>query len=188
MTTNHTPEFERPQYVIDHPTIGDAEELAIVAYQSWIETYPSAEYGISEEYIKQLRAHRITEEGIASLRTRIERLDTDPLFFLRIAKDAHGHVVGFIDGEQHDDGYELQDLFTNSSTHGSGLGRQLWESFAAWVDPEKPIWLSVVPYTDRAPAFYKKVGFQVVPGSEGFYKDTLLPTIKMVRPATAIQL
>lgn len=178
----HSPEFDRPVYDIVSPTIDDAEGLAIVAYQSWIDTYPNDDLGISMEYIRKLREHWTSEDGIRRIRERIKRLDSDTDFFLRVAKDSKGSVVGFIDGIKSDEAYELQDLFTFESTHGSGLGAQLWESFRSWVDPQKPIQLSVVPYTERAPAFYKKKGFLEIPGSESFYKDTILPTIKMERP------
>lgn len=182
MKIEHSPEFDRPVFNIVSPSVNDAEGLAAVAYQSWIDTYPNEELGISVEYLQDLRAHRISDGGIQSLRKRIERLESDPNFFLRVAKDSKGHVVGFIDGEKGEDAYELQDLFTDKSTHGSGLGSQLWQSFNTWVDSEKPIQLSVVPYTERAPAFYKKIGFEIVPNSEGYYNDSMIPTIKMERP------
>jgi ribosomal protein S18 acetylase RimI-like enzyme len=182
MNTEHSAEFDRPTYNIVTPTVADAEGLATVSYQSWIDTYPNEELGISAEYVRNLRVHWISEDGIQRVRERIKRLDTDTDFFLRVAKDSEGSVVGFIDGVKGDDAYELQDLFTNESTHGSGLGTQLWENFRSWTDPKKPVQLSVVPYTERAPAFYKKVGFHEVPNSEGFYKDTIIPTIKMERP------
>lgn len=182
MNTEHNPELNRPVFNIAPPTVDDAKGLAAVAYQSWIDTYPNEKLGISVEYLQNLRAHRISDDGIQSLRERIERLDSDPNFFLRVAKDSKGCIVGFIDGEKGEHAYELQDLFTDTSTHGSGLGGQLWQSFNTWVDPEKPIHLSVVPYTERAPAFYKKIGFEIIPNSEGHYKDTMIPTIKMERP------
>lgn len=182
MDVDYSPEFDSHIYNIAPPTVDDAEGLATVAYKSWIDTYPNENLGISVEYIRKLREHWISEDGIQLVRERIKRLDSDTGFFLRVAKDSEGRVVGFIDGIEGNEAYELQDLFTSESTHGSGLGTQLWQSFKSWVDPRKPIRLSVVPYTDRAPAFYKKIGFQEVPNSDAFYKNTILPTIKMERP------
>ena len=176
-------EFEKPTIMIEKPTTDDAEQVAQLSYNSWIETYPNEEYGITEDFIKELRAHRISPEGIDSLKERLKRLEDDPSFFMVVAKSDDGNILGFIDGEAHEDATELQDLFVAKEAHGSGIASQLWGSFKSWADSEKPIWLNVVPYTDRAPAFYKKVGFEMVEGSEGFYKDTPLPIVKMERPA-----
>lgn len=48
---------------------------------------------------------------------------------------------------------------------------------------DKDVHLGVVSYNQRAIAFYKKWGFEVVPDSEKLYDD-LLPEIEMVRRAS----
>ena len=49
-----------------------------------------------------------------------------------------------------------------------------------WSDPTKPIELGVVTYNARARAFYKKWGFEEIPGSETLF-DNKIPEIKMIR-------
>jgi hypothetical protein len=68
MNTEHSAEFDRPTYNIVTPTVADAEGLATVSYQSWIDTYPNEELGISAEYVRNLSVHCISEEGIQRLR------------------------------------------------------------------------------------------------------------------------
>lgn len=169
-------------YTIEKPALADALELAHMHNQSWYETYPDESHGITPGYIKELIEWRISEKGIKA-RTRAIQLSYDkPTYFLRIARDQSGKIVGFIDGRDLGDRYSLDGLYTLKETYGTGLGMQLWEAFLPLTN-RKTISLTVASYNERAKSFYRKLGFNEIPGSERMYKDTRLPIIDMEKRA-----
>jgi len=174
-----SPEFVHKTYSIEQPEVEEALELATMHNQSWIDTYPNHDAGVSLDYIKETVAGRLTEQSLNRRRSNIERSKDDPTYFFRIAKNEHGNIVGFVDGFLKNDRYELAGLYTDKTTHGSGLALQLWESYKEWVDPTKTIWLTVVTYNERAKAFYKKIGFNDLPDTERLYDGTHIPVIDM---------
>ncbi len=179
-------EFVQPKYTIEVPETDDAIELATMHNQSWLDTYPNDEAGVSLEYIKERVAGRLTEKGLTRRREYIERTITDSTYFLRIAKNEAGKIVGFIDGFLKDDKYELAGLYTDKDTHGTGLGLKLWETYQEWVDSSKVIWLTVVAYNDRAISFYKKIGFKELPETKRFYGETHIPVVDMERRSSLV--
>lgn len=169
-------------YIIEKPVLTDALELARMHNQSWYETYPDESQGITLEYIKELIEQRVSEKGIKA-RTRAIQLSYDkPTYFLRIARDESGKIVGFIDGHDLGDRYLLDGLYTLKETHGTGLGVQLWETFLSFTNG-KAILLTVVSYNERAKSFYKKLGFEEMPNTTRAYNDTKIPIMDMVRIA-----
>ena len=170
-------------YTIEQPKVSDALQLAKLHNQSWIETYPNEEFGISQEYIEDRVSHRLSAEGIKYRETAIKSSSEHSTYFLRIARDERGSIVGFVDGNLKDDGYWLDGLYTLKSTYGTGLGTLLWEAYLPWTH-NKDITLTVAAYNQRAIAFYKKLGFTKVTGSEGTFADTPMPIINMIRRAS----
>ncbi len=181
MNTATSQEFPNVKYSIERAKLEDALELAAMHNQSWIDTYPNDEAGVSLDYIKETIAGRLSEDGLNRRRRNIERSESDPTFFLRIAKNESNTIAGFIDGSLNDGKYELAGLYTEKSTHGTGLALKLWESYKEWADPTRPIWLTVVTYNERAKAFYKKIGFKELPDTERLYNGTHIPVVDMER-------
>lgn len=173
------PEFDRPAYTIERPQVEDALELATMHNQSWLDTYPNDEHGVSLEYINEIIAPRLSTGGLDRRRSNIERSKNDPTYFFRIARNESGSIVGFVDGFLENDRYELAGLYTDQNTHGTGLAMQLWDSYKEWADTSKVIWLTVATYNDRAKAFYNKIGFKELPESVRFYKGTHIPVVDM---------
>jgi RimJ/RimL family protein N-acetyltransferase len=171
------------RYTIEQPKVSDALELTKLHNQSWIETYPNEEFGISQEYIEDRVSNRLSTEGIERREAAIKSSSKNATYFLRIARDEFGSIVGFIDGHLKDDGYWLDGLYTFRSTYGTGLGKLLWEAYLPWTD-NKDITLTVASYNQRAVAFYTKLGFTKVSGSEGKFADTPMPIVNMVRSAS----
>jgi len=166
-------------YRIEQPTAVDALKLAKLHNQSWIETYPNDEYGISKSYIEERVANRLSEEGIKRRKAAIQQSYDDPTYFLRIAKNELGEIVGFIDGHLKEGEYWLDGLYTLMSTHGTGLGKLLWDTYLPWTN-NKVVLLTVAIYNDRARAFYRKLGFEDRAGTERNFADTPIPVIDMV--------
>lgn len=175
---------EMHQYIISQPTKDDASALAAMHSQSWLDTYPNDNLGISIEYIKNRIADRVSDEGIKKRQAFIQESYDNPAYFLRIAKDYTGKIVGFIDGRLKDDHYELSGLYTIKETYGSGLGKSLWNVYLAWTGDEKDIILTVATYNERARAFYAKLGFQDMPGTNRYFDESIIPVVDMKRTAS----
>jgi GNAT superfamily N-acetyltransferase len=73
-------------------------------------------------------------------------------------------------------------LYVDKNWHGKGVGAALMQKVIEWFDPTKPIELGVAVYNERAKAFYRKWGFEEIPGSESLFADKI-PEIRMVRKA-----
>jgi ribosomal protein S18 acetylase RimI-like enzyme len=182
MTTSKT-----PIYAISQPSIDDAAELAAMHNQSWLDTYPNEQAGVSHEYIENMIAKRVSPAGIKKRQSFIQESYDNPDYFLRVAKSNNGVIVGFIDGRRKYDHYELNGLYTKKSTYGTGLGRELWLTYLSWAsqNKDKDIILTVATYNDRAKSFYTKIGLQVVNDSERFFHETIIPVIDMTFTQTS---
>ena len=172
--------YEDMHYTITQPEVSDALELTKLHNQSWIETYPNEELGISQEYIVDRVSNRLSTKGIERRETAIKLSSENLTYFLRIARDESGSIVGFIDGNLKDDGYWLDGLYTLKSTYGTGLGKLLWESYLLWTNNSN-VSLTVASYNTRAMAFYTKLGFTKKAGNERKFGDTPIPVIDMIR-------
>ena len=98
-----------------------------------------------------------------------------------VARDAGGEIVGSTTPFITEDGKQrVGSIYVDKKAHGTGLGSQLMQKVVDWFDPEKPIYLEVVTYNERAKTFYRKWGFEEIPGTEDIYAD-LLPEVTMIR-------
>ena len=167
-------------YTIEIPKISDAIEIAKMHNQSWLDTYPKEELGIKRELIEERGKTRLSEEGLKRRKLAIKLAHKNSTYFLRIARDESGRIVGFIDGSNKNGQYWLDGLYTARSTYGTGLGKLLWESYLPWTHNNE-ILLTVATYNERAKSFYKKLGFIEKIGTERMFGDAPIPVIDMVR-------
>lgn len=168
-------------YIISQPQIEDAEALTAMHGESWLDTYPNDEHGVSREFIQEEVDGRGSKEGIEKRRRYIKESYTNPDYFFRIAKNSEGKVVGFIDGRKGEEDNELCGLYIAKSEYGTGLAKQLCEGILEWFGYETDIYLTVVTYNARAQAFYRKIGFEMIPGTEHFHNETVIPVVDMIR-------
>jgi ribosomal protein S18 acetylase RimI-like enzyme len=78
----------------------------------------------------------------------------------------------------------LHALYVAKEYYGTGLAQRLMEMALQWIDPHRPIDLQVVTYNERAKAFYRKYGFEELPGTEEKFAD-IIPVITMERKGDA---
>jgi RimJ/RimL family protein N-acetyltransferase len=168
------------EYKVLQPTDDDVLALAKMHSKSWIDAYPNDEYGVSREFIEEHIKKLTTEKGLSFRHGLVKEQQDNPDYYLRVAKDKNDLIVGFVDARRGEEP-ELCGLYIDESTYGSGLARQLAEPVMEWLGRERDIKLTVVAYNLRAQAFYKKLGFEVVPGSDKFHNNTPLPVIDMIR-------
>lgn len=168
------------KYTITQPTEADTDGLIDMHVRSWLATYPSEENGVSEEFVQGRVKRFTTSDGQEKRRGYIRESHSNPDYYLRIAKDTEGTVVGFVDARRGAT-HELCGLYIDSSTYGSGLAAELAEPALEWIGKDKDITVTVTTYNGRAQAFYRKLGFTLVEGSERIYKDTPMHIVDMVR-------
>jgi RimJ/RimL family protein N-acetyltransferase len=167
-------------YTIQKASQDDLDGLIAVHTQSWLDAYPNEKEGVSYDFISNHVKSFSTETGREKRAGYIQESHDNPDYYLRIAKDSERTVVGFVDA-QRGDTPELCGLYIGKSAYGSGLARQLVEPALAWLGTTNDIKLTVVSYNHRAQAFYRKLGFEPVPGSNKFYNNKPLTVIDMIR-------
>lgn len=167
-------------FTIVRPTQDDRDGLIAMQAQSWIDAYPNDDYGISLEYIEDYVQGFSTPAGQAKRLGYIRESYENDDYYLRIAKDKAGKVVGFVDARRGQPP-ELNGLYIDKSAYGSGLAMDLAEPALQWLDKKRDIKLTVLAYNERAQRFYRKLGFVDVPNSEKFHKNTPLKVIDMIR-------
>lgn len=168
----------------------DAETVCRIQSQTWIDTYPNAELGITEEDI------RVRLEGENGERTtkKIDRWrqiiesadDKHTVFVARLGGVATGFIAPRTD---EDNKHRIGALYVLPEAQGKGVGTALMEKALEWLGKNDDIYLCVVAYNTNAIKFYERFGFiktdnQVVDESaiSGGFKE--LPEFEMVLRGT----
>lgn len=165
------------QFNLEKLTPENGEAVVQMRNQSWRDTYPNQEFGVTNEWL-EARFVRSTPEQRA---VRMREILDNPHLTGWVAMDREGNVIGettlYIDdgGTQH-----IGSLYVAKAWHGMGIGAALMEQTLNWFDAAKPIELSVATYSERAKAFYRKWDFEEIPGSEELYAGKI-PVVTMIR-------
>lgn len=168
-------------FVIEPLNDGDIQAVTDMRLQSWLDTYPNDEYGVSREWVEARNAEQRSPERQESRRERFAKGKENGTVNGWVARDENGVIVGATtpyideDGTQH-----VGSLYVDKAWHGTGIGHHLMQNVVDWFDPKKPIVLGVVSYNERAKAFYRKWGFEEIPDSEELFNG-VIPEVHMVR-------
>lgn len=143
----------------------------------WLQTYPNAEAGVDEAWIREHRGFSATAEGIARWREFIEAAGRRPeLLFCRVVRSGT-EIVGFLCGRR-DEVVTLGPMYLLEQARGHGAGGLLRGEFLAWAGGA-PIRLWVTEYNDRAVRFYERYGFEAT-GERELWRGRL-PNMRMAR-------
>lgn len=168
---------EQPQFTIAELTADTIDAGNRMRLQSWLDTYVNDELGVTREWIEARNAHQMSDEKRAQ---RLVRLN-NPMSAGWVALDKRGDVIGMATPHVDEEGRQhVGSLYVDKDWHGKGVGAVLMQKIIGWCDPTKPIELGVVSYNERAKAFYRKWGFEEIPGSEMLFDDKI-PEIMMIR-------
>lgn len=171
--------MEKVPFVIERTTPETIEEATEMRLQSWLDTYVNDKFGVTRQWIEDRNKLQMSD---AYRKRRLELL-SNPKLQSWIAKDESGKVIGMTSPYTDTNGIQhVGALYVDKEWHGKGVSGQLMQKVIDFLDPTKPIELTVVAYNERAKAFYRKWGFQEVPGSESLFDDKI-PEVKMVRSA-----
>lgn len=175
---------QTPLFVIDEMKPEDIEEATKMRLDSWLDTYQNDEFGISREWITRRNQEQLTPKRMESRLQRFHEGKTNGTFNGWVARDSSERIIGSTTPFIEDDGSQrVGSIYVDKNWHSTGVGSALMQKVVDWFDPEKPIYLGVVTYNDRAKAFYRKWGFVEIPGSETLF-DNKIPEVKMVRKAS----
>ncbi|MBI4032629.1 GNAT family N-acetyltransferase [Candidatus Berkelbacteria bacterium] len=179
METVESKESEQVPIIVEVARPEDAEEMVHVHNQSWLETYPNEEHGISEEDIRHRLAAK-AEGKVERYRKMIEtQRDSDHAAFVaRQNGTTVGIALPYVEG---DGRRRLGALYVLKRAHGTGAGSQLLGRALQWHG-NNDVYLQVTSYNERAKRFYEKHGFEFT-GKEGFEEvgDVKMPVMEMVR-------
>ncbi|MBP7775137.1 MAG: GNAT family N-acetyltransferase [Candidatus Saccharimonas aalborgensis] len=168
---------QAPHFNVSPLTLELSDEANAMRLQSWLDTYVNESEGVTREWIESRNQRQTTNEA---RKRRIERLN-NPHTMAWVALDENGGVIGMTSPYIDDEGTQhVGSLYVEQGWHGKGVGAALMQKVIDWFDPRKPIELGVVNYNERAKAFYRKWGFEEVPGSKTLL-DSKIPEVKMIR-------
>lgn len=163
-------------FTIERMQPDDIEAATEMRLQSWLDTYPNEEAGVTREWVEARNEKQRTLEAMERRRRQMEEFGAG--WVARV----NGEIVGMT--TPYKDQYGIQhvgSLYVAKEQHGTGIGAALMQKILEWADQDQPLVLSVVSYNERAKAFYQKWGFKEVTGSESLFAG-VIPEIDMVRP------
>ncbi|MFE6052267.1 GNAT family N-acetyltransferase [Kitasatospora sp. NPDC056446] len=167
--------------VIESPRADDAARLGPLQLRVWLETYPRADAGIDEAWIREHRGSSATVEGVAQWREFIEAAERQPdLLFCRVVRSGTD-ILGFLCGRR-DEEVTLGPMYLLDEAQGRGIGGRLMDEFLAWAG-SAPMRLWVTDYNERAIRFYRRYGFRAT-GERELWRGRL-PNIRMTRDAAS---
>lgn len=164
---------------IRNTTLDDMLPLRIMHAKSWLDTYPNKEYHVSRKWVEERTASWFTPEGVAKGTERSKKIYGKPEHLHQIALDG-GKIVGIVHASRHESTQHLGALYVDKAYYGTGLAQQLMDHVVAWLEPSLPTDLQVAVYNERAKAFYRKYGFEEIPGTEERYAE-VIPVVTMER-------
>lgn len=152
---------------IEEASSDDVDGLEEVYRESWMQTYPNEEAGITREALQD----RLAEVYSPDTRNLREiRLSAKPVSETHLVAKVNGKVVGSCrvaragaqtrSGLALKDRNELMSLYVHPDYQGKGIGTRLWQEAKLKLDQEKDTVLGVATYNERAIAFYKALGFE----------------------------
>ena len=169
------------EFTISPTDPNDVESAQQMHGQVWLDTYPNEPEGVTRGWVKERVASDRTREAIEKRQQFLRDNENNPARISRVAKDIDGNVIGMMHGYIDETGKQhLASLYVAKEYHGKGVANELMKQILDWSDPEKPLYLGVVSYNERAKAFYRKWGFiETDTALEPF--GGVMPQIEMVR-------
>lgn len=166
------------KYTITPMTSDDVELATQMRQDIWLDTYVNDVIGVTRKWIQERNLLQMTPE---KHKIRKDRLNDSIHHAGWVAKDLQGNIIGSTTPFIYEDGrQDVGSLYVKKEWQGKGVASDLMQKVISWFDPLKPIELGVATYNERAKSFYRKWGFEEIPGSETLF-DNKIPEIKMIR-------
>ena len=130
----------------------DIAALIQVHKLTWLATYPSVEFGITEKDIAEKDFDN--PERATKWAERLKRSD-----LVIFVAEINTNVVGFAEIQLGEEKNHLETIYILPNYQGCGLGKALLRQIIAVADKDKSITLQVATYNQKAISFYQKNGF-----------------------------
>ncbi len=140
---------------IKEAAVEDVQSISEVQKETWLSTYPNAEFGITREDI--LSEDFFDKERIESRTKTISDPTSKSKFW--VVKNGN-KVVGYCRAEKTDAWNKIRSIYILPEFQGQGIGNQLMEKMFEFLGTTKPIKLTVAIYNDKAISFYERLGFK----------------------------
>lgn len=141
---------------IQKPTKEDVKSIQQVFYETWLETYPNKEAGVTAEDVEEKFKDRFSEKFIQKRTEAISNISKNQLFL--VAKD-EDVVIGVCKAEKRESVNELSAIYVLPNYQGKGVGMMFWKKVKIFFGDENDIIAHVATYNSQAIDFYKKLGF-----------------------------
>lgn len=162
----------------------DIPQIEEVLYQSWLDTYPNKEMGITIEDVDTLFKDR--EQRIAQRLKHLTHLPSNELFL--VAKK-NNTVIGMCRIVDHGHYNHLKAIYVMPKYQNMGIGTALWLHISKLANQNQKTIVHVASYNKQAIDFYMGLGF--VDTGKRFTEERhrmpksgiLIPEIEMGREA-----
>lgn len=135
----------------------DVRSIQELLYETWLETYPNSEAGITEEDIHTRFKERMTDKVIKERQEKLRDNSSRNELFL-VAKE-NDELVGVCGVSAREEYNELQAIYVSPKHQRKGIGYMMWDEAKKYFNPEKKTIVHVADYNEKAISFYKKLGF-----------------------------
>ncbi len=141
---------------ITQPEQKDMLGIVKVLYETWLETYPNKEAGITREDVEDHFKKSFTQEGLSK---KWEKMNDSADSKTLIAKNGN-LIVGVITIVFHADKNQLKVIYVTPEYQGKGIGKMLWQEVLKHGNPSNKWIVQCATYNERAIGFYTKLGFK----------------------------
>jgi ribosomal protein S18 acetylase RimI-like enzyme len=167
---------------IRNATAADAEGILDVRYQTYIETYPNKEHGITRADIEVYLSRRSQDESVAIQ----HKLLRNPDLLSLVALDG-ASIVAWALFAKDSNRNRLSAVYVLPDYQNQGVGTQMLKRGLAWLGDEKDIWLGVAKYNEQAIRAYEKLGFKrgkdITDDLFELSGGAIIPEIEMIKKA-----
>lgn len=134
----------------------DARGILEVLRDTWINTYPNDEIGLTKEAIKESFEKDFKKENIEEFSEKITKLSNGEKWYIAVFMNRVVGIICLFRGEEKN---EIQKLYVLPEFQGKGIGKMFWKKALEFFDSKKDIVVKAVVYNKKAIEFYKKLGF-----------------------------
>ncbi len=131
----------------------DAEDIAYIQSQTWMDSYANPKSGISQKDIDD-QVKEMNKQGFDRIVKKILEKNSHNW----IAKDGE-KIIGFVATHIENNTGSLEALHVLPKYQGKGVGKLLMNTALEWLKDMDNITIDVVTYNTKAKKFYEKFGF-----------------------------
>lgn len=163
----------------------DVWEVTRLLRDTWLETYPNEEHGITRAEILERYDESNPEfvKGVEQFKDGLEQSQKDPNRHSWIAKIGD-KIVGYCSARKGEEG-RIQAIYVHPDAQGKKVGGKLIQNALGWIG-EGDIYVNVASYNQNAINFYERFGFiktgkEITEDVGRFKSGAVIPEIEMVR-------